>query len=206
MAGAVRQPAAAHTARWLSGLPGAPIPRRYGLWVGRDDFVAYLREYAARFGVRPEFGVEVRRIDRVDATWRIETSRGERSASTVVVATGYSRVPYLPDWPGRDSFTGMLIDYVVENGATDRGQTVAYTRLFEAAGLPAPRDLHAGGESEAVSRFMERLHYRCRERNLPPLDALVVHVAGGREGQPGAGYVGVNGLKDPLESVRRQNK
>ena len=33
-----------HTARWLSGLPGAPIPRQYGRWVARDDFVAYLRE------------------------------------------------------------------------------------------------------------------------------------------------------------------
>jgi putative flavoprotein involved in K+ transport len=98
-----------HTARWLSGLPGAPIPRRYGPWVGRDDFVAYLREYAARFDVRPEFGVDVRRIDRVDGTWRLETSRGERPASKVVVATGYSRVPFLPDWPGRDTFTKPLL-------------------------------------------------------------------------------------------------
>jgi cation diffusion facilitator CzcD-associated flavoprotein CzcO len=46
-----------HTIRWLSGLPGARIPRRYGRWVAWDDFVAYLRTYAHRFGVRPEFGV-----------------------------------------------------------------------------------------------------------------------------------------------------
>jgi putative flavoprotein involved in K+ transport len=98
-----------HTVRWLSGLPGVPIPRRYGRWVGRDDFVAYLREYAERFGVRPEFGVDVHRMDRADGGWRIETSRGERSASAVVVATGYSRVPYLPDWPGRDRFTSPLV-------------------------------------------------------------------------------------------------
>lgn len=98
-----------HTARWLSGLPGAPIPRRYGQWVGRDDFVAYLREYAEKFGVRPAFGVDVQRIDRVDGTWRIETSGGDRTASTVVVATGYSRVPFLPDWPGRDTFTQPLL-------------------------------------------------------------------------------------------------
>ena len=53
-----------HTARGLSGLPGAPVPRRYGRWVARDDVVAYLRAYADRFEVRPEFGVDVRRIDR----------------------------------------------------------------------------------------------------------------------------------------------
>ena len=98
-----------HTARWLSGLPGGSIPRQYGRWVARDDFVAYLRDYAERFGVRPEFGVDVRRIERIGGGWRIESSRGGLSASTVVVATGYSRVPYLPDWPGRDTFTGTLV-------------------------------------------------------------------------------------------------
>jgi hypothetical protein len=45
---------------------------------------------------------------------------------------------------------------------------------------------------------MERFHYRCRERGLPPLDALVVHVAGTREGRPGSGYFRVNGHKDPF--------
>jgi hypothetical protein len=34
---------------------------------------------------------------------------------------------------------------------------------------------------------------RCMARGLPPLDALVVHVTGQREGRPGAGYVRVNG-------------
>jgi putative flavoprotein involved in K+ transport len=98
-----------HTVRWLSGLPGAPIPRRYGRWVARDDVVAYLRDYAERFGVRPEFGVEVLRVDRADAGWTVRTSHGEYSAPAVVIATGYSRVPDLPDWPGADTFTGALL-------------------------------------------------------------------------------------------------
>src|SRR5215213_10549058 len=47
-----------HTGRWLSALPGAPIPRRYGAWVRRDDLVAYLEQYAhgragRRIGSRP---------------------------------------------------------------------------------------------------------------------------------------------------------
>src|SRR3954463_2873297 len=76
-----------HTVRWLSGLPGAPIPRRYGRWVARDDVVAYLRDYAERFGVRPEFGVEVLRVDRADPGWTLRTSRGEYTAPAVVIAT-----------------------------------------------------------------------------------------------------------------------
>lgn len=32
-----------HTVRWLSGLPGFPIPRAFGKWVARDDVHRYLR-------------------------------------------------------------------------------------------------------------------------------------------------------------------
>lgn len=89
------------------------------------------------------------------------------------------------------------IDFVVDHGAIDRAQTIRYTAVFDAAGLPHPQDLHLGGDSDVVTRFMEAFHYRCSERGLPQLDALVVHVAGLREGLPGAGYFRVNGFKDP---------
>lgn len=95
------------------------------------------------------------------------------------------------------------IDFVVINGAQDRGQTVSYSRLFDAAGLPSPQNLHLGGESHLVTAFMAQFHYRCIERDLPPLDSLVVHVAGQREGFPGAGYFKVNGHDDPLAERTR---
>src|SRR4051794_34087968 len=98
-----------HTARRLSGLPGAQVPRRYGRWVARDDVVAYLTAYAERFGVRPEFGVDVQRIDRTGQAWTLQTSAGARRAGQVVLATGYSRVPVVPDWPGKGSYPGVLV-------------------------------------------------------------------------------------------------
>lgn len=97
-----------HTSRWLSALPGAPIPRRYGAWVRRDDLVAYLEQYADRFQIDPEFGVEVRRIEREAGSWRLQTSAGDREADNVVVATGGSRTAYVPDWPGLESFPGSF--------------------------------------------------------------------------------------------------
>ena len=103
-----------HTARWLSGLPGAPIPRRFGRWISRDDLVEYLEDYARRFKIEPELGVEVTRIERLDAGWRVETSHGVRVAERVVVATGFTRTPHIPDWPGLESFTGSFrhsVDY-----------------------------------------------------------------------------------------------
>lgn len=98
-----------HTIRWLSGLPGAPLPRAAGPWVRRDDLVAYLDDYAHRFGVTPTLGTEVLRVDREPDGWRLETSDGTRHAARVVLATGYSNRPWLPDWPGRASFTGRLL-------------------------------------------------------------------------------------------------
>lgn len=90
------------------------------------------------------------------------------------------------------------IDFVINGHAIDRAQTVRYTAVFEAAGLPPPQDLHLGGDSDMVTAFMKAFHDRCIERSLPPLDSLVVHVAGGREGRPGAGYFRVNGHVDPF--------
>lgn len=99
-----------HTARALSGLPRHRIPRAYGRWVARDDLVQYLEDYAARFGIEPRFGVAAKRIDRAgDGAWRVETTDGPLEAPLVVVASGHSCVPYVPDWPGRATFAGPLV-------------------------------------------------------------------------------------------------
>jgi putative flavoprotein involved in K+ transport len=95
-----------HTPRLLSGLPGRRIPRRYGRWVTRDDLLEYLRSYADGIDLRTD--VRVERIERDDAGWRLETSAGPLLARDVVVATGLNGAPFVPDWPGLDTFTGEL--------------------------------------------------------------------------------------------------
>jgi putative flavoprotein involved in K+ transport len=114
-----------HTARFLSGLPGMPIPRQAGSWVSRDDFVAYLEAYALRHALDVRTGTEARRLDRRDGGWRVATSGGGADATHVVVATGYNRVPLLPEWPGRDSFAGVLVHSSrYRSGAEYRGKDV----------------------------------------------------------------------------------
>jgi hypothetical protein len=63
---------------------------------------------------------------------------------------------------------------------------------------PPPQVLHFGDESHLVTLFMERLHFRCIERALSPLDSLVVHVAGKRRDFPGSGYFRINEQTGPL--------
>lgn len=101
-----------HTTRRLSGLPGLPMPRRFGRWVSRDDVVRYLEKYAEVHELEIVTGVEVSHIERsADGTgWLLHATGGrELTGSAVVVATGYNHTPRLPDWPGRDTYTGELL-------------------------------------------------------------------------------------------------
>jgi putative flavoprotein involved in K+ transport len=99
-----------HTIRSLSHLPGYRIPREFGRWVARDQFVQYLEQYAAHHRLVPRLEVEATRIDRDDGHWSVRTTTGTIAARVVVVATGYTRLPHLPRWPG--TFDGPVIHSV----------------------------------------------------------------------------------------------
>ncbi|KAF2779441.1 MULTISPECIES: NAD(P)/FAD-dependent oxidoreductase [unclassified Streptomyces] len=98
-----------HTTRRLSALPGLPMPRRFGRWVARDDVVRYLEKYAEYHQLEIVTGVEVFRVEHAPdgAGWLLHASGGrELTGAAVVVATGHNHTPRLPDWPGRDTYTG----------------------------------------------------------------------------------------------------
>ena len=99
-----------HTIRSLSHLPGYRIPPDFGRWVARDQFVQYLEQYTAHHSLEPRFGVEVTRIDRDNGHWSVRTTAGTIPSRVVVVATGYTRLPQLPRWPG--TFDGPMVHSV----------------------------------------------------------------------------------------------
>jgi hypothetical protein len=96
-----------NTHRMFSHQPGARIPRSYGPFPARDDYVAYLDRYAA--GMRIRFAVTVVRIDRADQGWELGLDEGSISTAHVVVATGPDAEPVMPSWPGMASFPGTLM-------------------------------------------------------------------------------------------------
>ena len=101
-----------HTTRRLSGLPGLAMPRRFGRWVSRDNVVRYLEKYAEHHELEIVTGVEVSRVERAadDTGWLLHATGGrELTGAAVVVATGYNHTPRLPEWPGRDAYTGDLV-------------------------------------------------------------------------------------------------
>ncbi|HEU0024462.1 MAG TPA: NAD(P)/FAD-dependent oxidoreductase [Thermoleophilaceae bacterium] len=98
-----------NTVRGMSGAPGHPMPRGAGRWPAREDFVAYLDRLVATPGLDVRFGVEATRVDRQETGWLVSTTEGPVPASAVIVATGYDRIPHLPDWAGLQEFGGELI-------------------------------------------------------------------------------------------------
>jgi putative flavoprotein involved in K+ transport len=98
-----------HTVRWLSHLPGLRFSAQHGRWVHRDGVVRYLESYVRHHDLDVRDGVGVERIDRHGGGWVLGTSVGQLRARYVVVATGYNHTPFMPDWPGRESYQGDLV-------------------------------------------------------------------------------------------------
>jgi putative flavoprotein involved in K+ transport len=97
-----------NTVPHFSSLPGARI-RRGERWLPGVEFDHYLERCAREGSLRLQTGVEARRVVRERAGWGVDTDAGVIEARSVVVATGYDRVPKVPDWPGRTEFEGTLI-------------------------------------------------------------------------------------------------
>ena len=91
----------------FSHQPGARIPRRCGPFPARDEYVAYLQDYAARMRLR--LGTRVHRIDRAEAGWELRLDPGSLRATHVVIATGPDAEPVMPRWPGMAAFPGIVI-------------------------------------------------------------------------------------------------
>ncbi len=137
-----------HTVRWLSGLPGYPIPRSSGKWPSRDGVVDYLRAYAARSALDVRASVDVDRIDREDERWVVRSAGGDVDADRVVVATGYSNVPFVPDWPG--AFEGEIVHSTAyRNPKPFRGRRVLVVGSGN-SGAEIAADVSSGGAAEVL--------------------------------------------------------
>jgi cation diffusion facilitator CzcD-associated flavoprotein CzcO len=98
-----------HTDRNHSGLPGMAMPRTFPAYPSREQLVAYLESYAARFDIRPVFNTAVSRVRREGAQWWVDAGQSSVAAPVVVVATGIADAPYRPSWPGSDVHQGRVI-------------------------------------------------------------------------------------------------
>jgi indole-3-pyruvate monooxygenase len=114
-----------HTSKGFSALPYFRWPRSAPRYPSRDEVVGYLEAYAARFSLAPRFGESVVAVERHGDGWLTRTETGAYESRRLVVATGYTRAPHRPTWPGVDSFGGPVIHSAeYKNGAAWAGRRV----------------------------------------------------------------------------------
>ena len=98
-----------NTHRRLSSLPGYAMPTDGPAFPARDEVVSYLERYAGVTQANISFETSVEALHREGGGWVLETSSGSLKTIHVVFATGKERQPKIPDWPGREAWSGQLI-------------------------------------------------------------------------------------------------
>ena len=98
-----------HTPKSSSALPGLRMPREWPRYPARGQVVDYLEHYRARHGLDPRYGQEVTRLEHRDGAWVSTTRTRQWTSRNVVVATGATRRPVRPSWPGMASYKGQVL-------------------------------------------------------------------------------------------------
>ena len=92
----------------MSTLPGHGYPRGTPLFPTRDQFVAYLNDYAANASLKIESGSNVSAVRRADGQWIAVVNDREVAGKAIVMATGIMSKPVMPEIAGRDTFPGEI--------------------------------------------------------------------------------------------------
>jgi cation diffusion facilitator CzcD-associated flavoprotein CzcO len=114
-----------HTVKEHSHLPGTPFGGDLERYPSREQVVAYLEAYAARFALAARTGEAVRRIRAIEGGFTVESATTVYRARAVVVATGTNRVPNPERLPEQERFRGAWLhsaDY--RSGASFAGRRV----------------------------------------------------------------------------------
>ncbi|MDP1619266.1 ArsO family NAD(P)H-dependent flavin-containing monooxygenase [Phenylobacterium sp.] len=95
-------------AQW-SSLPGWPMPATGEAYPTRDQVIAYLTAYEARYDLPIQRSAEVGRVRAEQDGLVVETGAATLRAQAVISATGTWRAPHWPSYPGQSEFEGRQV-------------------------------------------------------------------------------------------------
>jgi cation diffusion facilitator CzcD-associated flavoprotein CzcO len=141
-----------HTPRGASALPGLDFPADVPRYPSRLQVVAYLERYVEVLGLSPRLGERVRAVRPGGSGWVTETDRGTLASRHVVLATGLTRTPWMPSWPGQAAFQGPVVHSAAYgDGERFRGQRVLVVGFGNSAGeIALDLDEHGARPTLAV--------------------------------------------------------
>ncbi|XP_028804170.1 probable indole-3-pyruvate monooxygenase YUCCA10 [Neltuma alba] len=106
-----------HLRKQVCQLPHMPFPPSYPHYVPRKQFIQYLDDYVNHFHIRPCYqrAVELAQYDEAHNLWRIQ-ARNRNSGEVehyagrfLVVASGETAEPRVPETEGLDTFKGKVL-------------------------------------------------------------------------------------------------
>lgn len=141
-----------HTTRDGSALPYEPMSPNFPTYPSRLQFIDYLEQYAAKLRTRPRFNETVIAVEPAEGgLWQTRTATQSFVSNNVVVATGHTRVPFRPTWPGLQRFGGpVLHSSEYRNGYPYAHQSVLVVG-FGNSGAEIAIDLHEHGASPTLA-------------------------------------------------------
>ena len=140
-----------HTHKNHSSLPYLSFPRHYPPYPSRLQFADYLEIYAQKFRLEPRFDERVRSIMKKGDLWSSRAKRSDYISRNLVIATGYSQKPVLPNLKGKTSFAGQILhSSSYKNGEPFSGQNVLVVGCGNSGGEIA-LDLHEHGAKVSMS-------------------------------------------------------
>lgn len=101
-----------HLPKKFCELPLFGFPEDFPRYPAKEQFISYLEQYAARFGIKPMFGQEVRsaEYDGGCGLWRVETREATYVSRWLIIATGENAEPSRVDnVTGLEQFHGKVI-------------------------------------------------------------------------------------------------
>jgi putative flavoprotein involved in K+ transport len=101
-----------HDPVWYDHMPYLPFPPNWPVYSPKDKLADWLEMYARIFEltVWTRSRCTAARFDEADGRWTVEVDRDGEAVTLrpaeLVLATGMSGKPHIPDFPGRDRFRG----------------------------------------------------------------------------------------------------
>lgn len=92
-----------------SSLSGWQMPDTKDDYPLRDEFIAYLKAYEARYEFPVQRNTQVVQVTKEDDLFKLETNQGNFYAKAVVSATGTAKNPHLPHYPNQEAYQGVQL-------------------------------------------------------------------------------------------------
>lgn len=149
-----------HNEVFVDHMPYMPFPPNYPVYIPRDKIANWLEFYADTMEINVWGSAEFMggSYNEGEERWRLKIRRGDGSERTlhprhVVMATGVSALPVMPDLPGQKDFQGELLHSSAYMSGTKWKGGKGIVLGIGNSGHDVAHDLHASGvDTKIVQR------------------------------------------------------